>query len=107
MAIDQIAQLGLSSLKVIYYLEQLFSKFFYIDPEKAILELYKEQVESYEKITQCPLVPIGECDNGYIILMYGEDVIYGVFDECIYKYGKDIESCFDVLINGKEAIEIN
>ncbi|POD92206.1 SUKH-3 domain-containing protein [Pectobacterium odoriferum] len=83
------------------------SKFFYIDPEKAILELYKEQVESYEKITQCPLVPIGECDNGYIILMYGDDVIYGVFDEYIYKYGKDIESCFDVLINGNEAVEIN
>ncbi|GKV82060.1 hypothetical protein PEC106664_28340 [Pectobacterium carotovorum subsp. carotovorum] len=39
--------------------------------------------------------------------MYGDDVIYGVFDEYIYKYGKDIESCFDVLINGKEAIEIN
>ncbi|MFP1724173.1 SUKH-3 domain-containing protein [Lonsdalea quercina] len=83
------------------------SKFFYINPEKAIIELYKEQVESYEKITQCPLVPIGECDDGYIILMYGDDVIYGVFDEYVYKYGQDIESCFDVLINGKEAVEIN
>ncbi len=39
--------------------------------------------------------------------MYGNGVIYGIFDECIYKYGKDIESCFDVLINGKEAIKIN
>lgn len=83
------------------------SKYFYINPEKAMLELYREQVESYEKITRCPLVPIGECDNGYIILMYGNNVIYGVFDECVYKYGQDIESCLDTLINGKEVAEIS
>ncbi|AFI88193.1 hypothetical protein EXT68_16435 [Pectobacterium parmentieri] len=83
------------------------SKFFYINPEKSMMEIHKEQVEHYEKITQCSLFPIGECDNGHIILMYGNDAIYGAFDECVYKYGQDIESFFDVLINGKEAISIS
>ncbi|MCG8709101.1 SUKH-3 domain-containing protein [Brenneria sp. 4F2] len=83
------------------------SKFFYINPEKAMLQLYQEQVADYEKITQCSLVPIGECDNGYIILMYGDDVIYGVFDQSVYKYGQNIPSCFDTLINGKETINMS
>ncbi|AOR63034.1 SUKH-3 domain-containing protein [Pectobacterium wasabiae] len=98
---------GLQGYHSAYKNNDGMSKLFYINPEKAMTEIYKDQVEDYEKITQCSLFPIGECDNGHIILMYGNGAIYGVFDECVYKYGQDIESCFDALINGKEEISIS
>ncbi|MFC0139418.1 hypothetical protein ACFFJN_04520, partial [Erwinia mallotivora] len=37
LAIDQIAQSGLSSLKVIYYSEQLFIYDFYVKPKGTFL----------------------------------------------------------------------
>lgn len=82
-------------------------KTFYIDPEKASQTLYQEQVALYQQQTDCLLIPVGECSNGYIVLLYGSDgKLYGGFDELLYLFGDDIHSAFDCLINGKPAIEI-
>lgn len=79
---------------------------FYIDPQKAVREVYREQVEQYETVTGCSLVPVGECDNGHLILMHGNGVLYGVFDDRVYRYGTTLAESLDVLIHGKDAVEL-
>ncbi|HFP2048123.1 TPA: hypothetical protein ACHKEA_005716, partial [Escherichia coli] len=53
------------------------------------------------------MIPVGECSNGHITLLYGENnVIYGGLDDYLWKYGDNLSSSIDILINGKEAVEI-
>ena len=80
---------------------------FYIDPEEAVQHIIKEWVEGYEERAECKLTPIGECCNGYFILMYGNGVLYGGADDYLYKYGNNISEAIDNFVNGKELIEIN
>ncbi|MEQ1963104.1 hypothetical protein ABLB69_08000 [Xenorhabdus khoisanae] len=55
----------------------------------------------------CKLIPFGECSNGYVTLMLGDNgIIYGAFDGELFQYGHDILSGLDVLINGEEVITI-
>lgn len=80
---------------------------FFIDPSEALQHIFIERVNNYMERCQCKLVPIGECSNGYITLMYGEDdAIYGGSDDYLWRFGGDRFSSLDVIINGREAIEI-
>ncbi|MDE9435287.1 SUKH-3 domain-containing protein [Xenorhabdus bovienii] len=81
---------------------------FHTDPIEASKLIPMDWIEEYEDRTSCKLIPFGECCNGYITLILGSDgKIYGAFDNSLFQYGNDILSGLDVLINGKNVLEIN
>ncbi|MDE9534635.1 SUKH-3 domain-containing protein [Xenorhabdus bovienii] len=83
-------------------------KNFHTSPINAAKTAFMGWIKEYEDRIGCQLVIFGESSNGYIILMLGDNgKIYGGFDDLLYQYGDDISSGLDVLINGKELLEIN
>lgn len=76
---------------------------FNFNPTRGSAGIYKDRILIYEKIALCPLVPIGECDNKHIVLMYGDGAIYGGFDDFLCQYGNNLESSMDMLITGKDV----
>ncbi|EBC4879171.1 hypothetical protein D4F64_24215 [Salmonella enterica subsp. enterica] len=83
------------------------SEEFFIDPEKASECIFFEKVNEYIERAMCNMIPIGECSNGYITLMYGENgAIYGGCDDYLWEYGCNLSLAIDALINGKEVVEI-
>lgn len=83
------------------------SEQFFIDPERAVDRIFIERVNNYIERSGCNMIPVGECNNGYITLMYGENgAIYGGCDDYLWEYGCNISLAMDAIINGKEAIEI-
>lgn len=89
------------------YKDTTINEAFFIDPERASNRIFIERVNDYIERAGYNMIPVGECSNGHITLLYGENnVIYGGLDDYLWKYGDNLSSSIDILINGKEAVEI-
>ncbi|MEQ1965330.1 SUKH-3 domain-containing protein [Xenorhabdus khoisanae] len=83
-------------------------KKFTTNPIKGAKAIFKGQVEAYEERAFCNLIPFGLSSDKHIVLMLGDDGnIYGGIDDYLFKYGNNILSGIDILINGKELLELD
>ncbi len=67
-----------------------------------------EATEEYSERLGMPLIPIGEANNGHLMLMMdGEGALYGAYDRFFTKLGSDIEDGLNAIFERRETPSIS
>lgn len=92
-----------SMIETHFHLPNGNAETFHFDPLKSIgdcldKEYFDDLEEQYSDIIGESLVPIGEADRGYLILLITPtSKIFGYYDGCLVKFGDNIEESLDNL----------
>ena len=76
-------------------------------PDSAILNIYRERVETYEQRVGESLVVIGEANNGHMVLLLSETGrMFGGNDDFLCELGSSMADGLRSLFEGREGIEV-
>ena len=100
-----------SMIETHFHLPNGDAETFHFNPLMAIgdcfdKEYFDDLEEQFSELIGEPLVPIGEADRGYLLLLITPiSKIFGYYG-CLVKFGNNIEECLEALCWGDREREI-
>lgn len=101
-----------SMIETHFHLPNGNAETFHFNPLMAIgdcfdKEYFDDLEDQYSDIIGESLVPIGEADRRYLILLITPtSKIFGYYDGCLVKFGDNVEASLEALCWGNRTVEI-